>query len=183
MGSPIRRLVSISYTSPCTFFSCSRFHALGDDRVTSCSAPRFSVIWSQSLTGDRTSHPSGSRPGQREAEALPLPAPGHCVAPENRRCQAMSKSAQHSVGGSRSSPTPWWLMTWAVPVPPGSAGSRAGIGQRPIRSRGCEPTPFAAHCPSHCSGQALRQTLYLPQREPGPVKCNNTPAPVYGLRL
>jgi hypothetical protein len=153
VGLPIRRLVSISCTSPCTLFSCSRFHALGDDRGTFCSAPRFSVIWSQSLTGDRTSHPSGSRPGQRKAKALPLPAPGHSVAPENRRYQVMSKSAQHSVGGSRSSPTPRWLMTWAVPMPPGSAGRRARIGQRPIRSRGSEPTPLRARCPSHCEDQ------------------------------
>lgn len=164
-------------------FLCSPGFSSRRSRVTSCSAPRFSVIWSPPLTGDRTSHPSGSRPCQREAETLPLPAPGHIVAPENRRCQARSTSAVHRTCGSPAGPTPGWLLTWAVPMPPLSAGGLAGIGPRLIRSRGSEPTPFTAHCPSHRWGQVLRQRLCSPQKAPAPVKCNNTPAPVYGPRL
>jgi len=132
-----------------------------ESRVTSCSAPWFSVIRSQSLTG--------AAPVTHQAQgkgALRLPkylcAPGHSVAPENRRCQAMSNSAAHSVGGSRSSPTPSWLMTWAVGVSPQSAGGLPWIGQRPIRSDGSQPTPFPARYPSHSQDQVFTQTPWSP---------------------
>jgi hypothetical protein len=90
--------------------------------------------------------------------ALRLPkylrAPGQSLAPENRRCQAMSKSEIHNSCGFLVGPTPCWLMAWAVPMPPLSGGGLVWIGQRLIKSGGSQPTPFVAHCPSHCENQA-----------------------------
>jgi len=85
---------------------------------------------------DRTSHPSGSRPWQRDVQVFPLRAPGHRVAPENRLCQIISHRTGHRSCGSPVGPTPCWLMTWAVLAHPRSAGGFAWIGQRLIRSGG-----------------------------------------------
>jgi len=156
-------------------FSCSPSFSSRPSRVIACSAPRFSVVWWQALLGDRTSHPSGSRLWQRDARTLPLPAPGHSVAPENRRCHGRSMRAEHRSCGSPLGPTPSWLLPWAVAVPPPSAGGIVWLGQRLIRSSGSGPTPFVARCPSH--GE-IRQTLWSLQRPPDPVKRNNRPAPV-----
>ena len=48
------------------------------------------------------------------------------------------------------------FLAHALGGPRASAVSRrtAWIGQRLIRSRGSEPTPLLAHCPSHCEDQA-----------------------------
>jgi hypothetical protein len=116
-------------------------------RSTSCSAPRFSVVRWQSLLGNRTSHPSGSRPEQRETVPVSLPAPGQCLAPENRRCHGRSTRAAHRSCGSPAGPTPSWLLPWAVAVPLPSARGRVWVGQRPIRSGGSEPTPNASSLP------------------------------------
>jgi len=92
--------------------------------------------------------------------ALRLPkclhAPGHAVAPENRRCQAMSTSEIHNSYGSPAGPTLCWLMTWAVSAPPFSAGGL--LLDRAVANQvwWFSTNPFASSLPQPLSGSGKR---------------------------
>lgn len=95
----------------------------------------------------RTSHPSGSRRWSHPFGGC-APAPGTHRAPENRWYPAGSIQEDSRSPGCVIAPPQSWLPAKAAQSPAHAVrGVAEGMGPWPIRSRGCEPTPWQAHRP------------------------------------
>ena len=180
MGSPIRRLLSRGYTLPIhiflVFFSAPT-HSMARMCSTNAYAPQFSllVVSPRCLGPHQSPIRIKAMGGSAVWPALPPPLatwlPQKTVGAMPRPKRAMTDRVApmwvQPLGGSRHGLTRCRTFTYKV------AG---GMGQRPIRSGGCQPTPSRAHCPSP---SGLIQRLWRSQRAPDRASHSSRPVPVY----
>ena len=143
----------------------------------------------------RTSHPSGSRLWTGSpCVGGPRSAPGHTLAPENRRYPAVSKclaGVLRTAGGASGHRFLWLLPEEASPTPSWFTAEASqpthrlvrdvcrGWDSGSIRSRGYEPTPWTSSLSQPTLRIGITERPCSHQREPGRVRCKNTPAPIY----